>query len=65
MEAQQIQGSPFSQFIPAKVKKISVSIWGKVKKIEAQEKSVFLMKKKRLSDVILKRDDEEKNEAAN
>ena len=35
----------FSQFIPAKVKKISASISGKVKKIEAQEKSVFLIKK--------------------
>ena len=34
------------QFIPAKVKKISASISIKVKKIEAQEKSVFLIKKR-------------------
>ena len=39
----------FSQFIPAKVKKISASMLGKVKKIEAQEKSAFLIKKRVLS----------------
>ena len=36
----------FSQFTPIKVKKISAPLLGKVKKIEAQMKKLFSLKKR-------------------
>ena len=50
---EQIMVTSFSQFSPAKVLKISASILGKVKKIEAENKKLVFLKIKRVYLILI------------